>query len=272
MEANAARMLAEAKAQGYALGAFNAVNLETAQAIVRGAEAERTPVILMVSENAARYAGLEALAAACKVLKKRASVPVLLHFDHAESLASATKALELGFDAVMLEGAGLGLEENLRRVQALVKLAHAQGVAVEAEVEVVHKPGRPLGGPVTPRQMQAFAAASGADSLAANLGTAHKQTHKTAQLDFARLADIAARIPLPLVLHGGSSVPEAELKRAVRGGVAKVNVSTELMLAFTDAVRTALRDPELHDPRRYLGEARAAMEAEVRRLLRLLRP
>src|SRR5680860_1688071 len=137
-----AELLRQARHNGYAIGAFNAVNLETAQAIVAAAEAERAPVILQVSENAARYAGLQPLLALGQSLKAAAAVPVVLHFDHAESFESAVAALEAGFDSVMLESGDLRPEEYARRLRRLADSAHDRGASVEGEFEIVSKASR----------------------------------------------------------------------------------------------------------------------------------
>ena len=262
-------LLEQARRQGYAVAAFNAVNLETAQAIVRAAEAERAPVVLQISENAARYGGLYALFAIAQTFQKAASVPVILHYDHAETLESALKAVALGFDSVMLEGADLGSEENVRQLKTLADTVHAQGKILEGEFEIVSKDGRE-GDTLEPNVIRELVAASGCDTVAIDIGSKHKMTEKSASLDLERLETIAELVPHPLVLHGSSGVPEQEIAAAVSLGVAKVNVATELMLAFTGSVRERLTDPDLYDPRKYLGAARDAMQARAQALIRLL--
>jgi fructose-bisphosphate aldolase, class II len=252
-----------ARVGGYAIPAFNAVNLETAQAIVRAAELEHAPVILQISENAARYAGLELMAAIACELRQTTSVPVIVHFDHAETLESARAAIQAGFDMVMLEG------DDLNVLRALADFAHAEGVALEAEYEVVSKGDRnetqaELEG------LEEFVRTSNCDALAVAIGSAHKQTDKTSALDFVKLEQLAHLTGLPLVLHGASGVLETDLRRAVTLGIAKVNVATELALVFTDAVRTQLENPKLNDPRKYLGAARDAMTERARAVIRLL--
>ena len=259
----AAQFLNTARAERYAIPAFNAVNLETAQAIVRAAELERAPVILQVSENAARYAGLGSMAAIACGLRRDASVPVIVHFDHAETPQSARAAIEHGFDMVMLEG------DDLNILRALADFAHAHGAALEAEYEVVSKGDRgetraELNG------LEEFVRASGCDALAVAIGSAHKQIKKTSSLDFAKLEKLANLTRLPLVLHGASGVLETDLQRALTLGIAKVNVATELALVFTNTVREQLENSKLNDPRKYLGAARDAMTERARTVIRLL--
>lgn len=262
-------LLHAARRGHYALAAFNAVNLETAQAVLRAAELEQAPVILQISENAARYGGLSTLFGIGKLLKEAASVPIILHFDHAENLASALRAVELGFDSVMLEGADLGPEENVRQLKLLAEAAHERGAMVEGEFEIVSKDGRE-GELIAPETMLALAEASGCDLVAIDIGSVHKMTHKMASLDLERLEHIATLISQPLVLHGSSGVDEGKLVAAVQLGITKVNVATELMLAFTESVRGSLADARLYDPRKYLGAARAAMQEKAQGLIRLL--
>ena len=259
----AAHILKAARAGNYAVPAFNAVNLETAQAIVRAAELEQSPVIVQISQNAARYAGLHLLAALGRTLCERASVPVVLHFDHARTVDSAREALEHGFDMVMLEG------DDVKALCALADLAHGRGAALEAEFEVVAKGDR-AETRADLDALSAFARETRCDALAVAIGSAHKQTQKTSHLDLERLAQIAAATELPLVLHGASGVVRDDLECAVAGGIAKVNVATELSLAFTKAVRGSLQDASLHDPRVYLGAGREAMIAQARDIMQAL--
>ena len=262
-ESRSLSVLRSARAGGYAVAAFNAVNLETAQAIVRAAEAQAAPVILQFSQNAARYAGLSNLAAIGATLRADARVPVLLHFDHAEDEATASQALHLGFDGVMLEG------DDVSAVARLADQAHLQGGYLEAEYEVVRKGERAaqthdeLGG------LTHFTVVTGCDLLAINIGSVHKQQEKTAQLDLDRLAQIAHLTPLPLVLHGASGVPDAQLAEATRRGVSKVNLATDLTLTFTAAVRGRL-EQGAKDPRAYLDAGRQAMQARAEQYIQLL--
>lgn len=262
-ERRGAGLLHAARAEGYALAAFNAVNLETAQAVVWAAQAQRAPVVLQFSQNAARHAGLAQLAALGLSLQHTAGVPVLLHFDHAESEEAALEALELGFDGVMLEG------DDPRTLRRLAGVAHAQGGYVEAEYEVVVKGERRGERHEDPADLARFAAESGCDLLAVDIGSAHKQTEKVARLDFDRLERLAALTPLPLVLHGASGVPEEQLARAVGLGLSKVNLATDLTLTFTGAVRASLEAGQ-DDPRGYLAAGRDAMQARAEGYIRLL--
>jgi fructose-bisphosphate aldolase, class II len=258
-----------ARAGGYAIGAFNAFNLETATAIVQAAEAERSPVVLQVSENAARYAGFAPLAALCRALRDAATVPVILHFDHAESLASAQRALDAGFQGVMLETAHLPSDESVARIREVVTCAARHGAVVEAELEVVHKPDRQPGRALDLGELRDLAERSGADLLALDVGSRHKQRQRETRLDLVRLARVGMEVEHPLVLHGGSGIHPEDLAHAISLGVAKVNLATDPSSVFTRALRESL-GPDVTDPRHYLASAREAMRSRVAELLRAL--
>ena len=252
-----------ARQGGYALAALNVVNLETAQAAVRAAEAERAPFILQVSQNAARYAGLRMMAAIGRELRAHADVPMILHFDHAETPDAALEAVSCGFDGAMLES------DDPAALAPLSAQLHAAGAYLEAEYEVTEKGERhaTLHGDV--QDVAAFAQASGCDLLAVALGSVHKQASKTSRLDLPRLQALAAATPLPLVLHGSSGVVEADLKAAAHLGLSKVNIATELTSAFSRAALDVLAGGEL-DPRRALGAGRDAYQERAQAVIRLL--
>ena len=266
---NALDLLKDARANHYAIAALNAVNLETAQAIVQAATLENTPVILQISENAARYAGLHPLFALAQELKREARCPVILHFDHAETLDSALAALRLGFDSVMLEGADLGLKENARQLRLLSDAAHHCGAMVEGEFEIVSKDGRE-GKYLSARELETLATLADCDSIAVDIGSKHKMTQKEAALDLSRLETIADHLKHPLVLHGSSGIPEKDLVDAVKLGISKVNIATDLMLEFTKGVRMQLRNEEIFDPRKYLTAGRRVMTERARHYIQLL--
>ena len=248
---------------GYALTALNVVNLETAQAALRAAEAERAPFILQVSQNAARYAGLGMMAAIGKELKAHASVPMILHFDHAETPDAALAAVEHGFDGVMLES------DDAALLAPLAAQIHAAGAYLEAEYEVTEKGEREATHHDSVDDVVRFARESGCDLLAVALGSVHKQAEKSSRLDLARLGAFTAVTPLPLVLHGSSGVVEEDLAAAAGQGLVKVNIATELTTAFSKAVQDAL-NAGATDPRKALGAGRDAYEARARHVIRLI--
>ncbi|MGF1431940.1 class II fructose-bisphosphate aldolase [Kitasatospora sp. LaBMicrA B282] len=257
------------------VGAFNVIQLEHAQAIVAGAEAAGTPVVLQISENAVRYhGGLAPIGTATLAVARAAAVPAAVHLDHATAPALVHEAVELGFGSVMFDASALPYQENLRATAAVVAHCHAAGVWVEAELgEVGGKDGVHAPGARTdPGEAAAFVASTGVDALAVAVGSSHAMLTRTAQLDFALIAALRAAVPVPLVLHGSSGVADEHLTRAVEHGMTKVNVATHLNRIFTLTIRQALADaPELVDTRRYLGPARSAVAREVARLLGVLR-
>jgi fructose-bisphosphate aldolase class II len=267
-------VLAEAVAGGRAVGAFNVIQLEHAEALVAAAEQTGLPVVLQISENAVRYHGsLAPIALATRNLAERATVPCVLHLDHAVNEPLVDEAVALGFTSVMYDGSRLGDEANRTATRAVVQRCHAAGVSVEAELgEIGGKDGVHAPGVHTdPAAAEQFVADCGVDALAVAVGSSHAMTSRTAELDLELIAAIHQRVPVPLVLHGASGVPDADLVAAVRAGMTKVNIATHLNNAFTTALRRHLaEDPDVVDTRRYLGTARAAVSAEAARLLSLL--
>jgi fructose-bisphosphate aldolase class II len=267
-------VLADAVAGGRGVGAFNVIQLEHAEALVAAAEQTGLPVVLQISENAVRYHGsLAPIALATRTIAERASVPCVLHLDHAVSEPLVDEAVALGFTSVMYDGSRLGDEANRTATRAVVQRCRAAGVSVEAELgEIGGKDGVHAPGVRTdPAAAAQFVADCGVDALAVAVGSSHAMTSRTAELDLELIAAIHERVPVPLVLHGASGVPDADLVAAVRAGMTKVNIATHLNNAFTTALRRHLAaDPDVVDTRRYLGSARDAVAAEAARLLALL--
>jgi len=256
------------------VGAFNVVQLEHAEAIVSGAARAGAPVILQISENTVRYhGGLEPVALATLSVARQASVPVAVHLDHAESPELVHEAVRLGFTSVMFDASSLAYDENVAATAAVVAHCHARAVWVEAELgEVGGKDGAHAPGARTdPTEAASFVAATGVDALAVAVGTSHAMLTQDARLDFELVRRLGERVPVPLVLHGSSGVPDADLTRAVAAGITKVNIATRLSQAFTAAVRAYLdAHPSDVDTRAYLGRAREVVAAEVSRLLQVL--
>ncbi len=256
------------------VGAFNVVQLEHAEAIVSGAARAVAPVILQVSENTVRYhGGLEPVALATLSVARRAAVPVAVHLDHAESPELVHEAVRLGFTSVMFDASKFAYAANVAATADVVAHCHARGVWVEAELgEVGGKDGAHAPGARTdPEEAASFVAATEVDALAVAVGTSHAMLTQDARLDFELIRQLGVRVPVPLVLHGSSGVPDADLTRAVAAGITKVNIATRLSKAFTAAVRAYLEEhPADVDTRAYLGRAREVVAAEVSRLLQVL--
>jgi fructose-bisphosphate aldolase class II len=271
-----ADLLGSAARDRRGVGAFNVVQLEHAEAIVSGAARAGAPVILQVSENTVRYhGGLEPVALATLAVARGAAVPVAVHLDHAESPELVRQAVRLGFTSVMFDASRLAYAANVASTGEVVAHCHAHGVWVEAELgEVGGKDGAHAPWVRTdPEEAASFVAATGVDALAVAVGTSHAMRTQDARLDLELIRRLGARVPVPLVLHGSSGVPDADLARAVAAGITKVNIATRLGQAFTAAVRAHLEEhPSDVDTRAYLGRAREAVAAEVCRLLQLLGP
>ncbi|PRH77068.1 fructose-bisphosphate aldolase [Streptomyces solincola] len=267
-----AELVAAAARRGGAVAALNVITLEHVEAVLRGAERAGRPVILQISENAVAFREGRAapLAAAARAAAESARVGVALHLDHVKSGALLRTAEQCGFSSVMVDASHLPYAENTAVTRDAAAWAHARGIWVEAELgEVGGKDGQgPLdahdpGARTDPAEAARFVAETGVDALAVAIGSSHAMTSRTARLDHGLLRRLHGEVPVPLVLHGSSGVPDAELAAAVANGIAKVNFGTALNAALTGAVRAKLAaDPEVVDPRRYLAGGREAM-AEV---------
>jgi len=267
-------VLSAAKARR-GVGAFNVIQLEHAAALIAGAEQAGAPVILQISENAVKYHGaLKPIGVATLAAASAATVPVVVHLDHAMRRDLVTEAVSLGFTSVMFDASALAYDENVAATADVTAFCHDHGVFVEAEIgEVGGKDGVHAPGARTrPDEAAAFAGATGVDALAVAVGSSHAMTERTAELDFALISRLRDAVPVPLVLHGSSGVADEDLTRAVEAGMTKVNIATHLNNVFTGVVRTVLsQDPALVDTRKYLGPARDAVAAEVARLLAVLK-
>ncbi|MBW5484233.1 class II fructose-bisphosphate aldolase [Streptomyces bambusae] len=270
-------VLAAARA-GRAVAAFNIITLEHAEAVVAGAEQAGAPVVLQLSENAVKFRGgrLLPIARAALACAEAAAVPVALHLDHVKNPDLLRLAADAGFGSVMYDAAHLPYAENLEATRSAADWAHANGLWIEAELgEVGGKNGdappdpHAPGARTDPDEARRFVTDSGVDALAVAVGSTHAMTTRTASLDHALLARLAKNVDVPLVLHGSSGLPDAELAAAVAGGIRKVNIGTALNVAMTEAIRTHLTPA---DPRPYLTAARTAMTATAKDMIGALNP
>ncbi len=260
----------------YGVLAFNVIGLEHAEAIILGSEAERAPVILQISQNAIRYRldALEPITAACRELAQATSVPVALHLDHATTHDLCVRAAASGMSSVMFDASTSSHERNIKRTAEETRWAHAHGLSIEGELGIV---GGKDGAVTSPDGMTDPAAAAvyvvetGVDSLAVAVGSRHGMTEQSVELDFDRISAIRDAVTIPLVLHGSSGISDMALLEAVQRGVTKVNMATQLNMAFTDAVRRFLDHNALAtDPRRYGEVGRTAIVDVVRAKCRLV--
>jgi len=270
-----AEIVGPASAAGRGVGAFNIIGIEHAEAVIAGAEAAGAPVVLAISQNCVAYHGaLEPIARAALAAAAAATVPVAVHLDHATEVGLVQDAVAVGLGSVMYDASAAPYDQNVRATAAVARWCHERGVWVEAELgEIGGKDGVHAAGARTrPAEAARYAAATGVDALAVAVGSSHAMLTRDAVLDAGLIAEIYRAVPVPLVLHGSSGVPDAGLAAAVAAGMTKINVATQLNKAFTGAVRACLAaDPALVDPRRYGAAAREAVAAEVIRLLGVLR-
>jgi len=263
-------MLRKAQREGYAVPAFNIHNLETVQVVADTAARMGSPVILAGTPGTFNYAGIDYLVAICRQAARITQRPLALHLDHHEDPADIARKVCAGVRSVMIDASHAPFEQNIAQVAAVVQFCHGYDASVEAEL------GR-LGGQeddlsvsekesffTDPLSVAGFISRTGIDSLAVAIGSAHGLYDGEPQLDFARLAQIRAHTDTPLVLHGASGLPEAMVKRAIASGICKVNVATELKIAFADAVKTYFNHhPEANDPRHYILPGKDAMRKVV---------
>ncbi|MBA2770078.1 MAG: class II fructose-bisphosphate aldolase [Sporichthyaceae bacterium] len=270
-------VVADAQSRAAGAPAFNVITLEHAEAIVAGAEAAGQAVILQVSENAVRFhrGQVVPIAAALAAVAAAATVPVALHLDHVEDVGLLHQAASAGFSSAMYDGSRLPYEGNVAVTAEAARWAHEQGLWLEAELgEVGGKDGAHAPGVRTdPGEAAQYVGRTGVDGLAVAVGSSHAMVDRTAQLDHDLIAALRDAVPVPLVLHGSSGVPDDELARAVAHGIVKVNVGTILNVAFTGAVRARLgADDAVVDPRKYLVPARDDVAQVVERIVTALQP
>ncbi len=270
-----ARLVSEAQAAGRGVAAFNVITLEHAEAIARGAEQAGRPAILQISENAVGFHGgaLRPIAAATVAVAEAAGVDLSIHLDHVESVDLLHETAAAGLSSVMFDASHLDYADNVAATRAAADWAHAEGLYVEAELgKVGGKDGAHAPGVRTdPDEALAFVEATGVDALAVAVGSSHAMTDRTSALDLDLIGRLAEALPVPLVLHGSSGVPDDQLRAAVGSGMTKINIGTILNVAFTGAVRATLAaDDRVVDPRRYLRPARDELAGVVAHLAALV--
>ena len=263
-------MLIKAKAEKYAVGQFNINNLEFTQAILQAAQAENSPVILGVSEGAGKYmGGFVAVVHMVKglIASYNITVPVAIHLDHGSSFEKCKEAIDAGFTSVMIDASHHSFEENVKITKEVVEYAHAHGVSVEAELGTVGGEEDGVTGGIIyadPAECKAMVEQTAIDCLAPALGSVHGPYKGEPKLGFAEMEQIGNETGMPLVLHGGTGIPDEQIQRAISLGTAKINVNTENQIAATKAVREVLNnDQKVYDPRKYLTPAREAIKQTV---------
>lgn len=274
---NMTQMLEKAKREKYAVGQFNINNLEWTKTILQTAQEENSPVILGVSEGAARYmGGFNAVVGMIKGLIKDLgiTVDVAIHLDHGSSFESCKKAIEAGFTSVMIDASSKPLEENIRITKQVVEYAHARGVSVEAELGIVGgqeddvKADKPIYADVN--ECVLLVRETNVDCLAPALGSVHGPYKGEPVLGFDEMEEIFRETDKPLVLHGGTGIPDELIQKAIARGTTKINVNTECQLAFAKIVRDVLsKDQKVYDPRKIIGPATVGIADVVREKIKV---
>ncbi len=240
------QILPQARKESRAVGAFNIANFETAKAVVAAAELEQQPVIIQVYQRLMDDPQIPALAAMMRNMAERATVPVAVHLDHGASLDQVRLAIRCGFSSVMFDGSHLPFEENCAQTAEAAKLAHEHDVSIEGEIGSIPPPGTknadiPL---ADPSECEVFAARTSVDVLAVAVGTAHGYYKEQPEIAIELAREVARRVPIPLVLHGGSNTPHEKVCEVIRTGFAKVNVSTEYQHEFLKLLTRGLQELE----------------------------
>ena len=284
------KMLLDAQAGGYAVGAFNVENMEMVQAVIAAAEELGAPVIMQTTPSTLNYAGPEFYFANVKAAAEGARIPVAIHLDHGNSFELAVKAFRNGYTSIMIDGSHHVFEENVEITRRVVEVCHSAGIPVEAELGKVGGKEDSLDGgdggytlsdevrPVqrtmhsrvpfgytVPEEAAEFAERTEVDSLAVAIGTAHGVYKGIPRLDVDRLSEIRKVVEVPLVLHGTSGVPDETVRECIERGICKVNYATDLRIAFTDGVKECLAaNPKVFDPKKYGGAGREKVKEYVK--------
>lgn len=243
MLVNMKDVLADAQKNHYAVGLFNTIDTDMLEGVISAAEELRSPIIIGTAEVLLPYGELKLIAPSLVAAAKRATVPVVVHYDHGLTSERCIEALELGFSSIMFDGSAGNEKENLKNTREMVKIAHAMGATVEGEIGHV---GEALSGDnetsdmyTTPKEAVSFVKETGVDALAIAIGTAHGAYKSKPKLDIERLKEIRAALDTPLVLHGGSGLSDDDFKNTIQNGIAKVNIFTDLCVAGENGMKDA---------------------------------
>ncbi|SDC67963.1 tagatose 1,6-diphosphate aldolase GatY/KbaY [Paenibacillus sp. UNCCL117] len=270
-------LLEAARAGGYGVGAFNVHTLEMLQAVVEAAEETKSPLILQSTVGTVRHLGADYLAAAATAAANRSSVPIALHLDHCTEFELIVQCIRAGYTSVMIDASMHPFDENVRQTRKVVEIARAAGVNVEAELgkvggvedDIVVAEHEAL--MADPDECAKFMELTQVHTLAPAIGTAHGIYKGEPKIDFDRIERIAGKVSVPLVLHGGSGIPEEQVKRCISLGMSKMNIATEIRIVFSDAIKAVFAaNPDENDPRKYMVPAKKAVKAAAMEKMRML--
>lgn len=278
MLVNFNEMLSNAKKNHFAIPHFNINNLEWTKYILEEAQELDVPVILGVSEGAKKYmGGFKTIVGMVNGLidELNITIPVCLHVDHGTTIEVCKEAIDAGFTSVMIDASRLPLEENIETTKQVVEYAHERGVSVEAEVGHIGGTEDNItstANNATLEDCQAIYEGTNIDALAPALGSVHGIYKGEPNLDFATMKEINENIAIPLVLHGGSGIPDDKIEKAIECGISKINVNTELQMAWTKGVREKLQtDSDVYDPRKVIGSGEQLLKEVVRNKIKLFK-
>lgn len=243
MLVNLNQVLKKAQENRYAVGLFNTTDTDMLEAAIGAAEELRSPIIIGTAEVLLPYGELKLIAPSVVEAAKRATVPVVVHYDHGLTFERCMEALQLGFSSVMFDGSAKPYEQNLAETKEIVKIAHAMGATVEGEIghvgEAANEDNLLTDMYTTPDEAESYLNATGVDALAIAIGSAHGVYKTKPMLNIPRLCEIRNRVDAPLVLHGGSGLSDDDFRNTIRNGIAKVNIFTDLCLAGSRAMKEA---------------------------------
>lgn len=250
MLVNLNAVLSDARKNRYAVGLFNTTDTDMLEAVISAAEECRSPVIIGTAEVLLPHGELKLIAPSVIAAAKRASVPVVVHYDHGLTFDRCMEALQLGFSSVMFDGSAGAYEKNIADTREIVKIAHAFGATVEGEIGHVGEASANDNDATDlytrVDEAEAYLKATGVDALAVSIGTAHGAYKSKPKLDFDRLTELHTALPVPLVLHGGSGLSDEDFRRSIACGIAKVNIFTDLCLAGNAAMAEGLAAGEAY--------------------------
>lgn len=268
------QILLDAQKGGYAVGAFNVENMEMTQAVIAAAEELKAPVMLQTTPSTVKYAGVGLYYANVKTLAEKAAVPVVLHLDHGSSFELCVQALRAGYTSIMIDGSKLPLQENIALTRKVTELCAPADIPVEGEIgQVGGKEDDTVcenAGYTIPAEAVRFEQETGLSSIAVGVGTAHGVYKTTPVLNTALISELRGLLTVPMVLHGASGLSDEAVQECIHCGICKVNFATELRIAYSDGVKTVLKEkPDTYDPKSYGKTGRERVRELVMNRMRI---
>lgn len=277
------KLVNSANKGGFGIGAFNTSNLEMTLGIVRGAVAQKSPIIIQVSESTIKYAGLKTIAGLVQLIanSEGKEIPIALHLDHGKSFRSVAECIKAGFSSIHIDASDLPFEENIALTKQAVDYAHRYGVWAQAELGAMlgkegmteaDIPEDPNEYMTDPDKVKEFVKRTGVDTLAVSVGTLHGYFKGREKIDFPRLKKINKQIPkMPLVLHGASGLINNDISQSIKAGVRIINIDTDLRIAFTETLRKTFTQTRsgFYDPRKILAPSIEAVSQMVEKEIKV---